>query len=273
MEGSRGKGSTTPTGQKAEVAGNTPGDVRRMLLEAGGPSTKTKSGIDLTAAAHKLGVTRRTVERWLKTAQTGSRSPMSALRGKIFSALTGQKADVSGKPTGDLRGMLLAVGGASPKTKSGIDLTAAAHKLGVTRRTVERWLKAAETGAGQRPSIQHAKNLATRARQAATTKAGRRAALDASPIAKAVLSRGARVAVSGVQGPRRAGREYMRDRTTQLELDPDQVESMLNAWEQGGEKGFMSWMGDTWGEEYVAGWKFDSVDDISIERPSGSRWH
>ena len=146
MEGSRGKGSTTPTGQKAEVAGNTPGDVRRMLLEAGGPSTKTKSGIDLTAAAHKLGVTRRTVERWLKTAQTGSRSPMSALRGKIFSALTGQKADVSGKPTGDLRGMLLAVGGASPKTKSGIDLTAAAHKLGVTRRTVERWLKAAETG-------------------------------------------------------------------------------------------------------------------------------
>src|SRR5450759_5645794 len=73
------------------------------------------------------------------------------LRGKLFTALTGNsEADVTGK--GDVRGMLMAVGGSSSKTKSGIDLTKAAAKLGVSRRTVERWVKTAATGQGQRPS-------------------------------------------------------------------------------------------------------------------------
>ena len=37
---------------------------------------------------------------------------MSDLRGKLFTALTGRDADVSGQAGGDLRGMLMAVGGA-----------------------------------------------------------------------------------------------------------------------------------------------------------------
>ena len=78
---------------------------------------------------------------------------MSDLRGKLFTALTGRDADVSGQAGGDLRGMLMAVGGASRRTKSGIDLTKAAKSLGVSRRTVERWVKTEQTSAGQRPSI------------------------------------------------------------------------------------------------------------------------
>src|SRR4051794_29802263 len=98
------------------------------------------------------------------------KAPASYLRGKVFNLLTGMQADVSGSPQGDLRGMLLAVGGTSSKTRSGIDLTGAAAKLGVSRRTVERWVRTSQTGTGQRPSAAHLTNLAKQARQAATTK-------------------------------------------------------------------------------------------------------
>lgn len=197
---------------------------------------------------------------------------MSDLRGKLFTALTGRDADVSGQTGGDLRGMLMAVGGASRRTKSGIDLTKAAKSLGVSRRTVERWVKTEQTGAGQRPSAQHAKSLATKARQAATTKAGRRAALAGSSMRQAIASRGARLAITGLQGPHAAGRDYMRNRTTQLELDPADAEAMMDAWENGGEKGFMTWATGHWGNEYLDDWKFDAVDAIDIERPYGGGW-
>lgn len=196
---------------------------------------------------------------------------MSDLRGHLFAALTGRQADVSGKADGDVRGMLMAVGGASTRTKSGIDLTAAAGKLGVSRRTVERWVKTAQTGAGQRPSAPHAKTLAAKARQAATTKAGRKAAL-AGSAARQAASRGARLSITGFQGPHAAGKDYMRLRTTQVELDPADAEAMLNAWENGGEKGFMAWATDTWGNEYLPDWKFDAVDGIDVERPYGGGW-
>lgn len=197
---------------------------------------------------------------------------MSDLRGKLFSALTGRDADVSGQPGGDLRGMLMAVGGASRRTQSGIDLTKAAKSLGVSRRTVERWVKTEQTGAGQRPSARHAKSLAKKARQAATTKAGRRAALAGSTMRQAIASRGARLSITGLQGPHAAGRDYMRNRTTQLELDPADAEAMMDAWESGGEKGFMDWATGHWGNEYLDDWKFDAVDGIDIERPYGGGW-
>ena len=197
---------------------------------------------------------------------------MADLRSNLFAALTGRQADVSGKAGGDVRGMLMAVGGTSSRTKSGIDLTAAAGKLGVSRRTVERWVKSAQTGTGQRPSAQHAKSLAAKARQAATTKAGRKAALAGSSLRQAISSRGARVSIDGVQGPHAAGKDYMRKRVTQVDLDPADAEAMMNAWENGGEKGFMSWASTVWDSEYLNDWKFDSVDGISIERPHGGAW-
>ena len=197
---------------------------------------------------------------------------MSDLRGKIFSALTGRQADVSGKADGDMSGMLMAVGGPSSKTKSGIDLTKAAKSLGVSRRTVERWVKTAQTGTGQRPSAKHAATLVTKARQAATTKAGRKAALAGSTVRQAIATRGARVSIEALQGPRAAGRDYMRKRTTQIDLDPTDAEAMMSAWENGGEKGFMSWATSHWGNEYLDDWKFGEVDTVGIERPEGGAW-
>lgn len=197
---------------------------------------------------------------------------MADLRSMIFSALTGRTADVSGKSDGDLRGMLMAVGGPSSKTRSGIDLTKAAQSLGVSRRTVERWVQTAQTGAGQRPSAPHATSLAKQARQAATTKAGRRAALATSTVRQAIASRGARLTLTGTQGPHAAGQDYMRHRTTQLDLDPADAEAMLTAWENGGEKGFMSWATSHWGSEYLDDWKFGGVDDLDLERPYGGGW-
>jgi transposase-like protein len=197
---------------------------------------------------------------------------MADLRNTLFSVLTGRQADVSGQVGGDVPGMLMAIGGASSRTKSGIDLTRAAGQLGVSRRTVERWVKTAQTGSGQKPSARLAKVLAAKARQAATTKAGRKAALAGSPLRQAITSRGARVAIDGMQGPHAAGQDYVRKRVTQLDLDPADAEAMLNAWEQGGEKGFMSWASSFWDNEYLADWKFDSIDSITIERPQGGTW-
>lgn len=197
---------------------------------------------------------------------------MADLRNTLFSILTGRQADVSGNASGDVRGMLMAVGGTSNRTKSGIDLTKAASKLGVSRRTVERWVKSAQTGAGQRPSPQHAKALASKARQAATTKAGRKAALAGSPLRQAITSRGARVSIDGLQGPHAAGKDYIRKRVTQVYLDPADAHAMMNAWETGGEKGFMSWATTFWDTEYLNDWTFDSVDGVTIERPHGGAW-
>lgn len=188
-------------------------------------------------------------------------------RGKVFTALTGLAADVTGQPAGDLRGMLLAIGGASNRTRSGIDLTKAAQALGVSRRTLERWVRTEETGTGPRASAQHAQALARKARQAATTKAGRRAALAGSTLPQAVASRGARLSITATQGPHT--RDYMRRRTTQLDLDPADAQAMLAAYESGGDKAFMAWATGHWGQEYLDDWRFGEIDEITVERPYG----
>ena len=62
-------------------------------------------------------------------------------RSSLFRGLTGrQGADVSGKAgtSPDLRGMLLAAYG--PGARGGVNTAAAAQDLGVSRRTVERWV-------------------------------------------------------------------------------------------------------------------------------------
>lgn len=186
------------------------------------------------------------------------------LRSQIFSALTGRDADVSGKTDGDVRGMLMAIGGPSDRTRSGIDLTKAAKAAGVSRRTAERWVAAAESGAGQRPSPRHLKTLSTKARQAASTKQGRRAAL---ADARQKVANGVRLSLTGMQGP--STKDYFRPRTTRLDLDPAETAAMLDAWEKGGEKGFMTWVTDRWGgdrqDNYVDDWQFGDMDDIDIQ--------
>jgi hypothetical protein len=179
----------------------------------------------------------------------------------VFSAVTGRPGDVSG--TGDVRDMLLAAFGVGPR--GGVNTRAAAAGLGVSQRTVQRWL-APEGRQRNQPRADHLKDLGKRARQAATTKKGRRTAL--TPARKDAMSRyGAKVLVRGEQGPRRAGRDYSRDRWTDLVLDPADVAAMRAAYEAGGDKGFVAWMENHYDAEYVGGWTFSTIRELHITDP------
>lgn len=177
-----------------------------------------------------------------------------ALRSSIFRGMTGRSGvDVSGRP-GNVRAQLMTLGGPSAKTKSGIDLTAAANKLGLQRRTLERWV-----GGQQKPRATNAKTLATKAKQVASTKAGRSQVADQ---VRSRTSRGGRVSIKGWQGP--GAKDYYRKRTTEVDLDPDQMEAMVGAWESGGDKGLMGWLTDHYDEEYLGDWGFDTVDEFGL---------
>lgn len=208
-----------------------------------------------------------------------------SMRDELFRKLTGlPDADVSSGTGGSLRGRLLAVGGASTKTKSGIDLTRAAEVLKVSRRTVERWVRAADTGTGQRPSAGHAKMLAMKARQAATTQAGRKATLAQSPLVQQMHAKSVvQVKVKAFQGPAAApfpgeplDTSYMRDRSTMVKIEgAEHIQQMLDAYAQHGDKGFQDWMQTTWGGGpggepaalYLSDWKFSEVELIDFDFP------
>lgn len=209
-----------------------------------------------------------------------------SVRDELFRKLTGlTDADVSSGGGGSLRGRLLAVGGASTTTKSGINLTRAAEVLKVSRRTVERWVRAADTGSGQRPSAEHAKLLATKARQAATTQAGRKATLGQSPLVQQMRAKSVvQVKVKAFQGPAAAplpgeplDTSYMRDRSTMVKIEgAEQIQQMLDAYAQHGDKGFLDWMQTTWGGGpggepvalYLSDWKFSEIDSIDFDFPT-----
>lgn len=198
------------------------------------------------------------------------------LRGTLYSGFTGTTGANPGVDPQDITGLLRTVGGTSPRTRTGIDLTRAARILGVSRRTVERWVRTEQTGIGQRPSAAHRKTLLTRARQTASTKAGRRAALAAARTSQAAISRGAKLTISGMQGP--TSKDYMRDRVTYSELTPEQLQAALDAYENGGDKGFMAWAAGHWDDRgdgqpgYMEDWRFGQVTRIGFEFPDGGGW-
>jgi transcriptional regulator with XRE-family HTH domain len=202
-------------------------------MAVGGTSPRTRSGINLTAAAQALGVTRRTAERWAN----GTLAPSA--RHQITLSV-------------------MAVGGTSPRTRSGINLTAAAQALGVSRRTVERWV----TGA-QVPSQKHAEALEQAAAPTEKRQAlARSQAMRGSPVAAKVLAAPATLRISAQQGP--SERTYMRNRAVSVLLDPQDAAGMLAAWEQGGDAGFRKWATGFFSENYVHDWQFGDIDDVDL---------
>lgn len=279
----RRKQQPTPAGARAlehlealrtkdDLSSSDRARMQAILTRFGGESNRTKSGIDTRKAAREMGISHYEVKKYAAVATP----PPAMNRGQVFTAMTGLRgADVSGEsvgqdgqPKGDLRGMLLAVGGKSSRTKSGIDLTAAAKKLGVSRRTAERWVQSSEQGKGQRPSAKHLDNLTERARQAATTKAGRTG--HAQKLRQS-MSRGGTLEVTGLQGPNRAQTDYLRDATVTKDLSPEDAEAMINAWENGGDAGFESWMSGFMGDRQMTGWTVSSVSDLSIKPTTRGR--
>lgn len=257
-------------------------DIKAKLLAIGGPSTSTKSGINVDKVAETVGVSRDTVNRWLsepgtKSHQTPSaatlakidraipRRPVPDFDSRLFTAFTGRKG-ASVTQAGDVKAHLLAIAGPAD-TKSGINLSKAAQILGYSRRTLERWVSAPGTASHRTPPLEAVRELAKRALQTVTTKQGRSQSLQDTGAADR-FRQGVRVAISGFQGPKRAGKDYLRQRMTVAELSPEQAAVMQQAWAQGGTKGFQTWAAQQWGSEeaggYLPDWQFDSFDDVTM---------
>lgn len=188
-------------------------------------------------------------------------------RSSFFQALTGRaNADVTGSAGGDVRGMLIAAFGTSKRDATKPDTAAAAKSLGVSQRTVQRWL-ADPTRQHQRPRTETLKKLTTRARQAATTKRGREKAIRDTLLAKG-LPTGMRVSVTGQQGPERA---YARFRTANFDLDDPSLSSgFVTAYIDGGDQGAIDWLRDNSDLTYnMDRWYFGEVEDVDIRGPYG----
>lgn len=185
----------------------------------------------------------------------------SNLRQTLFGGLTGRGGDVSGRPDGDLRAMLQTAFGEG-RRPGGVDTRAAAEGLGVTQRTVQRWLAGADRQShGANP--EHMKAIARKARQAATTQSGRRAATAA--VRQGPLARnGARLTVRGQQGPMRSGNDYRRFRAVDFDLGPEDVNALLSAYERGGDRAAVGWLESHADAQYVADWSFESISDLNM---------
>lgn len=186
-------------------------------------------------------------------------------RSTLFGSLTGRRGgDVSGSDDGSLRDQLIAAYGPGRRPDS-VDTAAAAKGLGVSQRTVERWI----SGETRAPRTDNATKLRTRSRQAATTKRGRRAAMRGRKGDK-YSRRGGMLSVRGDQGTRGYSGWYFRPRTTTLSLTPADVEAMRDAYAEGGDAGVNSWLRDYWEDNYLGEWQFGRIEDLGFTEPGST---
>jgi transcriptional regulator with XRE-family HTH domain len=160
--------------------------------------------------------------------------------------------------------MLQAAYGRGPRGGA-VNAKAAAQDLGVSPGTVRRW--AAGT---QRPSLGRLAALRAAARRATTTKRGRRAAtadFRSSAQGRQALRTGSKIWVSGEQGVGGYDQAYARDRRVATDITADELEAMLRAYEEGGDRGLREWMTAFFDDKYVAGWDFVTIDDFGIGTP------
>ncbi|BAE45950.2 terminal protein [Rhodococcus qingshengii] len=215
--------------------------------------------INISRAAKELRVTQTAIREVL-------RGERGKLQGEFFGKLTGrQGADISGQPNAsNLKAQLLAAYG--PGKRSEINTAAAARDLGVSKRTVERWLAPEGRQRIAKPRTETLNALARKAKQSASTRTSRKEAMSSvrsSARGKALSNFGGKIKIDAVQGP--GTREYARDRMITLALTPDQVESMWSAYENGGDKGMINWMNSR-AQDYVGGWEFYQINSFDVER-------
>lgn len=188
-------------------------------------------------------------------------------RGTFFEALTGRAgADVTGSSGGDLRSMLMAAYGTSARDPRSPNTAAAARGLGVSQRTVQRWI-ASPDKQHQKPRTATLKKLSTRARQAATTKRGRERSI--APRRDRLTKRGFRLSITGVQGPDH-GPGYTRRRNVPFDIDPDRAEAVLDAYIQGGDAGVQEYLVKNVHEIYHDSWVFEDIDSVNLFGPYGT---
>lgn len=182
----------------------------------------------------------------------------SERRSTFFAALTGRKsAEVSGK-SDNIVGMLQTL---FPK-EGKIDTRRAADRLGVSQRTVQRWAKGE-----QKPKADNLATLNKRARQAATTKAGRKEAIKAQLHGK-LARQGAKITIRGHQGVPGAnihGDKYSRFRSATLKMTPEQMQDLYTAYAESGDTGLHDFLEQQYTSNYGAGqWNMDFINQIDL---------
>lgn len=193
----------------------------------------------------------------------------------LFSTLLGRPAaDISGSTTGDLRGQLIAAFGPAKRTPKGEptrpNVQAAAKGLGVTERTVQRWL-ADPTKQHYTPRKATAEKIATTARKAVSTKRGRQRAVRQAKESKTGAASNAegRLTVTGEQGPEEG---YARMRTVNFDVPFDLYDEMIDSFVQDGEPGVMDFLRDNIDVIYAMGsWYFGTLESVTIHGAFGGR--
>jgi DNA-binding transcriptional regulator YdaS (Cro superfamily) len=212
--------------------------------------------VDIDRAARGLGVSKTAVRQAIRQAQAAQRN--------TFLQRISERREATTAPSGSIRGMLQAIFGRGPRGAA-VNARAAAQTLGVSVGTVRRW--AAGT---QKPSAERLSAIRTAARRATTTKRGRRAAtaeFRSSAQGSQALQAGSKIWVSGEQGVGGYDQGYARDRRVATDISPDQLEALLSAYEEGGDRGLRDWLRNFFDDQYVAGWDFVTIDDFGIGTP------
>lgn len=176
-------------------------------------------------------------------------------RTSLFTALTGRPATDPGQ--GDVRSQLITAFGASRRDPTRPDTAAAAKALGVSQRSVQRWV----SGHGISPT--HRRNVTRRARQAMTTKRGRaRVLAQTAGAGRPPGRKGQGLFVGGVQGVRSSVEDNYRDRETGVVLSEADLEDLRQTWAEHGDEGAAAWLHQHWDSHYVGGWHFSEIDDV-----------
>lgn len=177
-------------------------------------------------------------------------------RTALFTFLTGRDG-AAGALTGDRAGQMIAAFGASHRDPTRPDTAAAAKAMGVSTRSVQRWL----AGAGMRPA--HAQTLTAKARQAFTTKRGRERVLRGTTGQAMPRGRNA-ITISGVQGVVSGDTGNYRPRTTTVPMSEDDWTGLRAAWAEHGEAGGLIALQEIYARNYCEGWQFESIEKIDF---------
>ncbi|MDN5779667.1 MAG: hypothetical protein L0H96_22515 [Humibacillus sp.] len=179
----------------------------------------------------------------------------SSTRETLFGFMTGRQAG-GALGDGDRSAQLIAAYGASRRDPDRPDTAAAAKGLGVSTRSVQRWLKGGGISAG------HADKLRTVSRQAMTTKRGRERAARLAGAPKLPPGRNA-VTVTGEQGVISGDTGNYRTRDSTVQFTNADLQTMQQLWVEHGEDGAAAFLHQHFGQHYVEGWHFRSIDEIS----------
>jgi hypothetical protein len=229
---------------------------RITASDLAGYGSVSNGTVDVDRAARGLGASKTEVRQAIRQAE-------AAQSNTFYRRISGRREADAAEGTNP-RGMLQAAYGRGPRGGA-VNAKAAAQDLGVSPGTVRRW--AAGT---QRPSLGRLAALRAAARRATTTKRGRRAAtadFRSSAQGRQALRTGSKIWVSGEQGVGGYDQAYARDRRVATDITADELEAMLRAYEEGGDRGLREWMTAFFDDKYVAGWDFVTIDDFGIGSP------